>query len=300
MKRLQAAGRNAHCLRRKFDLRYANPHLAKAQTRMKSAFVFLLLLATCVCAPAQSADCEALTRQALELSGFDQYVDRLSGTFVSNEFMQQFRGSRPVEEFIPIFKPILLKEFNPAALRREMHDRVSAHCDAQQMALTVEQLQTPLQAKMLALEAAANTPEGQEQLKKYIEIAKTAPPTEERIEALDAIDSSTGASDFVTDTVMAVMRGMMTGQGAPQDVIAQFESHRREIKLQMQNNVELTMSVTYHGVTRPELLQYARELSAPPLKAFYALVNRTFTQLLEERARAVGQELKNTASPGKS
>jgi len=267
---------------------------------MKSGFIFLLLLITCVCAPAQTADCASLTQQALELSGFNQFIDRLSGTFVSNEFMQQFRGGRSAEDFIPVFKPIVLREFNPATLRREMQERMAARCSAEQMALTVERLQTPLQAKMLALEAAANTPEGQEQLKKYIEIAKTAPPTDDRIEALDAIDASTGASDFVTDTVMAVMRGMMTGQGAPQAVIAQFEAHRREIKLQMQNNVELTMSVTYHGVTRPELLEYARELGAPPLKGFYSLVNHIFTELLEERARAVGQELKSASPQGKS
>ncbi len=263
---------------------------------MKRSLLVLLLLAACAHAQAQTADCGSLTQQALELSGFNQFIDRLSGTFVSDEFMQQFRGQRSAEEFIPIFKPILLRQFNPAFLRREMQERVMASCKPEQMARTVEQLQTPLQARMLALEAAANTPEGQERLQKYINIAKTAPPTDDRMEALDAIDASSGASDFVTDTVMAVTRGMMVGLGAPAEVIRQFETHRKDLKLQMQNNVELTMSVTYHGVTRPELLEYAHELGAEPLKGFYALVNRTFTEILEEHARAVGQELKQSMS----
>jgi hypothetical protein len=257
-------------------------------------WLLLLLLGASFYADAQTADCASLTRQALELSGFDQYVERLAATFVSDDFMQQFRGSQSPEDFIAVFKPILLKEFNPALLRREMHERVTAGCNAEQMALTVEQLQTPFQAKMLALEAATNTPEGQERLQRYIAIAKTAPPTDDRLEALDAIDSSAGMSDFVTDIVMAMTRGMMTGMGAPLELITQFESRRKDLKSQMQNNLELTMSVTYHGVTRPELLQYARELGAPPLKGFYRLVNKTFAGIVEERARAVGQGLKKT------
>jgi hypothetical protein len=263
---------------------------------MKKCLPVLLLLAACACAPAQTADCASLTHQALELSGFNQSIDRLASIFASNEFMQQFRGRESSEEFIAVFRPILLKEFNPALLRREMQERVSARCDAQQMALTVEQLQTPFQAKMLALEAATNTPEGQEKLQKYINIAKTAPPTDDRLEALDAIDASVGASDFVTDTVMAMTRGMMSGLGAPPEMITQFEAHRKDLKTKMQNNIELSMSVTYHGVTRPELLQYARELGAQPLKGFYALVNKTFVAIVEERSRAMGQDLKKATS----
>jgi hypothetical protein len=165
------------------------------------------------------------------------------------------------------------------------------------MAQAVERLQTPLVARMLALEAAGNTPEGQEKLQRYINIAKTVPPTDDRIEALDALDASSGTSDFVTDTAMAVTRGMMVGLGAPPEVISQFEAHRKDLKMQMQNNVELSMSVTYHGVTRPELLQYAREVGAQPLKGFYTLINKTFTELVEERARAMGQDLKKTIPP---
>jgi hypothetical protein len=264
---------------------------------MKKCLLLILLLAACAHAPAQTPDCASLTREALDLSGFNQSIDRTAAIFASSEFMQQFRGRQSAEEFISVFRPILLKEFNPALLRREMHERVAARCDAEQMARTVEQLQTPFQARMLALEAATNTPEGQQQLQKYIDIAKTAPPTDERLEAIDAIDNSLGASDFITDMVMATTRGMMTGLGAPPELIAQFEARRRDVKAQMQNNIELTMSVTYHGVTRPELLQYAREVGAQPLKGFYSLVNKTFAEIVEERARAMGQDLKKTLPP---
>jgi hypothetical protein len=84
---------------------------------------------------------------------------------------------------------------------------------------------------------------------------------------------------------------MMTGLGAPPDVVEQLRSRRNELKAQMQNNIALSMSVTYHGVTRLDLQQYAKELSAPPLKQFYVQLSKTFVEITQERARAIGQNL---------
>jgi|SRR5579862_6303823 len=259
---------------------------------MKLIFAFLLLLSAYTFASAQTTDCAALTHQALELSGFNQSLDPLTKELSSPQFMQGIRGRASAEEFISIFQPIMVKEFNSDLLRKEIQQHVAMHCNVEQMKLTVQQLQTPLVAKMVALEAATNTTEGQEKLKKYIKIASTVPPTDERIEALDAIDNSMGASDFVTDTILAMMSGMMKGVGAPPEIVAQLHEHRKELKAQMQNSVELSMSITYHGVVRPELQQYAKELEAQPLKGFYAQVNKAFVEIVEERSQAMGQELK--------
>jgi hypothetical protein len=259
---------------------------------MKIRFGFLLFLLTCGLASAQTPDCNALTHQALELSGYDQSIDHLSDVLFPDAFLQQIRGRESGEEFLSIFKPIMMKEFDGGRLRKEIQERVAARCNPEQMAQTVEKLKTPFIARMLELEAASNTPEGQQKLQRYINIARTVPPTDDRIEALDALDASAGSSDYATDSIIAVMRGMMTGVGAPPEVVAQLQARRREIKTQMQNAIELGMSVTYHGVTRPELQQYARELASQPLKGFYSQVNRAFVEILEERSRALGQEMK--------
>lgn len=268
---------------------------------MKKRYSIVLFLALAWAGmSAQTADCATLTHQALDLSGFNQSIDHLAALMASDDFMQQFRGRESTDEFITIFKPIMIKRFNPESLRQDMQARVAARCNAAQMEQTVARLQSPVVAKMLALEAATNTPEGQEKLKRYINIAKTVPPTDDRMEALDALDASFGASDFVTDMVMAVTSGMLSGVGAPPDVIAQFQTHRKDLKLQMQNNVELSMSVTYHGVTRPELLQYAREVGAPPLKGFYTLINKAFVEIVGERSLAIGQDLKKVMEARKN
>jgi hypothetical protein len=272
---------------------------------MKQTFVVLCLFLASVAASAQTQDCVTLTHQALELSGFNKSLDPLAAELASPQFMQQMRGNESTEEFARIFTPIMQKDFNVESLRKDIEQRVAAHCDPRQMAQTVERLQTPLVAKMIALEAATDSPEGQEKLKKYIRIATMVPPTDERIEAIDAVDVSMGASDFVTDVVLAMFHGMLTGAGAPAEIVTQIQEHRSDLKAQMQNRVELSMTVTYHGVTRPELQQYAKEMGTQPLKGFNAQVNKLFVEIVEERSRALGQELKKAvaarkASSGKS
>jgi hypothetical protein len=267
---------------------------------MKLSFALCLLFLACSLASAQTSDCGALTRQALDLSGFNQSIDHIADVISSDQFIQQIRGRESADEFIAIFQPIFQKEFDAALLRKELQNRVAARCSAQQMDQTVQRLQTPFVARMLALESAINTAEGQKKLKRYINIAQTVPPTDERMDALDALDASSGASDFAADSTVAVIRGMMNGLGAPAEIVAQVQAHRKEIRAQVQNNVVLSMSVMYHGVTRPELQQYAKELSSEPLKGFNAQVQKVFLEIVEERSRAMGQDLKKAIPAGKS
>ena len=267
---------------------------------MRRTLGLLCVLFLCGLASAQTLDCTALTHQALELSGANQTIDHITDVISSDQFMQQIRGRQSADEFIAIFQPIFLKEFDSGMLRKELQNRVTAHCKAEQMAQTVERLQVPFIERMLALESASNTPEGQKKLKKYITIAQTVPPTDDRMDALDELDASSNSSDFATDTTLAVMRGMMTGLGAPAEIVAQMQAHRKDLKAQLQNTVELSMSVIYHGVTRPELKQYAKELSSEPLKGFYAQVRASFLEIVEERSKAIGQDLKKAIEARKS
>ncbi|HEV7522220.1 MAG TPA: hypothetical protein VGP89_14055 [Candidatus Angelobacter sp.] len=267
---------------------------------MKLSFALFLLFLACSLASAQTSDCGALTRQALDLSGFNQSIDHIADVISSDQFMQQIRGRESADEFIAIFQPIFQKEFDAALLRKELQNRVAARCSAQQMDQTVQRLQIPFVSRMLALESAINTAEGQRKLKRYINIAQTVSPTDERMDALDALDASSGASDFAADSTIAVIRGMMNGLGAPPEIVAQVQAHRKDIKAQVQNNVELSMSVMYHGVTRPELQQYAKELSSEPLKGFNAQVQKVFLEIIEERSKAMGQDLKKAIPARKS
>ena len=259
---------------------------------MRRSFGFLFFLLMCGLASAQTTDCSALTHQALELSGFNQSLDFMAEIMSSDQFIQQVRGRESLEQFAAIYIPIVKKEFNASLLRKEIQSRMVAHCNPEQMTQTVQRLEAPFVARMLTLDTAGNTPEGQEKIKRYIKIAQLNPPTDDRVEALDAVDAGLGSSDLVTDFTLAFITGMMTGAGAPPEIVEQLRSRRKDLKAQMQNNIELSMSVTYHGVTRADLQQYAKELAVPPLKTFYGQLSKAFVEITEERSRAIGQDLK--------
>lgn len=267
---------------------------------MKRSFLLLLLVLSCGFASAQTSDCATLTHQALELSGFNASLDQMAAIMTSDQVMQQVRGRESSEEFAATYIAIVKKEFNGHLLRQEMQSRMAAHCNLQQITETVQRLQTPFVARMLSLEAATSTPEGQQKIQRYIKIAQINPPTDDRMDALEAIDAGSGSSDLVTDFTLAFLSGMMRGAGAPPEIIDQIQSRRNDLKRQMQNNIALSMSVTYHGVTRVDLQQYAKELAAQPLKSFYGQVSKTFVEITEERARAIGQDLKKAAPTPKS
>jgi hypothetical protein len=259
---------------------------------MKQSFALLIFLIASTFASAQTADCTALTHQALELSGVNQSLGEINELLSSDDFLRQIQGGAPSDQFLTMFKPIMEKDFNADLLRTEVQKRMVAHCDPEQMRQAVARMQTPFVVKMLAFEAATNTPEGREKLKRYIRMAQAVPPTDDRMDDLDALDRSTGSSEFAADSVIAIVRGMMAGMGAPADIVNQIQAHRKDLIQQMQNTVEISLSVTYHGVTRPELRQYAKEMSQQPLKGFFAQTRKAMLEVVEEQSKVMGQDLK--------
>ena len=267
---------------------------------MKQSFVVLCLLLASVFASAQTPDCAALTHQALELSGFNDSLSQINELMSSDDFMRQIQGGSSSDEVVARIRPILQKDLNGDTMRKELQAKLVVHCNPEQVKQAVDRLQTPFVARMLALEAASNTPEGKEKLKRYIKIAQTSPPNDDLMDALNAVDQASGSTDFAADMVIAVLHGMMSGVGAPSDMVEQVRQHRKEVKDQMQNAIELSLSATYHGVTRADLQQYAKELSAPALKGFYDQVKKAFLEVTEEHSKAVGEDLKAVLGAGKS
>src|SRR5882724_7530866 len=173
---------------------------------MKHLAVALLLLLSCGFASAQTPECVSLTHQALEVSGFAQSIDEMTQLMSSEEFLHKTLVGREVPpEMMEVFKPLLQKDFNGDVMRKELEGRLAAGCNPEQMSQAIQRMQTPFVSRMIELESATKTPEGQAKLKRYMNIALTAPATDERIAALSALDASAGVSDFATDTSMATI-----------------------------------------------------------------------------------------------
>jgi hypothetical protein len=272
---------------------------------MKKMMVALVLLCAggALMAEAQTRDCAALTRQALEISGVNQYMDQLSSMAQSSPFLAAIAGENATQsEVASILQPILQKHLEAAQLRKEMQERMAARCNAEQMTRTVETMQSPLVSRMLVMETAGNAPDAREKTERYARAIRLAPPPDSRIDAVEAIDASAGVTDHVVDMILAFGRGMMTGTDAHPDEIDQIAQRRKELKSQLHGGVQLSLLSTYRSATVPELLQYAKELRVAPLHTFYGQVNQTVAEIFEEHARDIGRDMKAAviASRGKN
>src|SRR5262249_11006480 len=247
---------------------------------MKASIAAVLLVLLSGATFAQTRDCASLIHQALEISGFNQSLDQASELVNSQGFMDQFAGNvGDASRFATVFRPIVQKHLDSQLMRKDLESRLVAHCNANQMASVIERLQSPLVARMLVLEAAANSPEGREKAQRYARAVSIAPPPDNRVDVIETIDNSARGTDLAVDTVIAITRGMMAGADADPELAGGMEQHRRELRAQMHNAIQISLLSTYRSATVPELSQYAKELSSEPLKSFYSQVNKAFVEM---------------------
>jgi hypothetical protein len=261
---------------------------------MKRIFPLFLVVMAAMFASAQTHDCAAMTQQALELTGVNQDIDVMAQMVVSDDYLQQITAGKDdgAADFAAIFKPIMRKNFDGSAMKKELQRRVVARCKPEQMQHALEELQSPFVAHMLELEASRYTPEGQEKIKRYMRIMEIAPPPDSQVSTVDAFDQKVGVTEFTVEYLLAVTRGILTGAGAPPEAVAQLQEHRKQMKARIQGLVQASILVTYTGVNKADLSRYAQELSSGPLKWYYDTVHQSFLDMLEQRARAIGQDVK--------
>jgi len=260
---------------------------------MKTLVALTILLTLALPAVAQQGDCTALTHRALELSGLNQSILDMTQMLNSEQFMQQVsRGQGGVSDFSTKFKPVMLKDFDGSIMRSQLESRLTAQCDPAKLAAAIAVMKSPLVSRMLALEAEAGTPQGQEKVKRYARAIQVVPPPDDRLDAIAVLDDSAGSSDLAADAVIVVTRGMLAGAGDQSDVAEELARHRKDLKMSLRNALQVSMLCTYKSVSRAEILEYAKELRSGPLKTFYDQAKQAFLGVMEERARAAGADLK--------
>lgn len=233
-----------------------------------------------------------MMRRALEVTDFNQSIDDAVEQLNSESFLQQVSGGSTDATFMKIFLPIMQKHFNAQALKKDLEDRMIAHCNPQLMELTLQHLQSPVVVQMMRLDAEARTPEGKQKLQRYMRAIKVAPPSDTRMSQIQAFDERVGITAFALDGMIATTRGLMTGMGAPEEVLSQLDSGRATYKSQIQSTMLLALSSAYRSVGAADLDAFAKELTSQPLKEFYDQARKTFVGMIEARCTAIGKDFK--------
>ncbi|HEY6967864.1 MAG TPA: hypothetical protein VJA94_01565 [Candidatus Angelobacter sp.] len=254
--------------------------------------LFLVVLASML-AMAQRRDCATMMQQALDLTGVNQDIDAMAQMVVSDDYLREITASKDDgSDFAAIFKPVMRKNFDGPSLKKELLHRVVARCQPERMEQALQELQSPFVAHMLELETSRYTPERQEKIKQYMRIIEIAPPPDSQLSAAEAFDEKVGESEFTVEYLFAIYRGILTGAGAPPDVIKQLQEHRKQMKARIEGLVQASILITYTGVSKADLAKYGQERSSGSLKWYYDTVRQSFLEMLELRARAIGQDVR--------
>ena len=140
----------------------------KGLLEMNRSVALLFVFLACGLAPHKLPIADALTHQALELSGFNQSLDQYGRDHGLRSIHASGAWQGLAGRFAEIYTPIMKKRIQcqpVAAGDAKPHGcTLRSGADAQ----TVQRLQSPLSARMLALDGGTSTPEGQAKIKKYI------------------------------------------------------------------------------------------------------------------------------------
>lgn len=264
---------------------------------MKRFAGLLLIALASISSRAQTPDCTALAQQALEMSGMNREIDAVAQLFSSDDFISQMTADKPNgPDFAAVIKPIMTKTFNGPTLKKDLLRRVVARCRVDQMNQAVQEMQTALIARMLQLEAARYTPEGQEKIKKYMKIIQIAPPPDSQLEQADAFDRKVGVTEQTVDYLFAMTRGILGGAGAPPDLLSRLQERRKQLTAQLSGTTLASILLTYSGVSKPDLERYADKLSSGPMKWYYDTVHKSFLEVVEQRAEEIGHDIKSAVT----
>ena len=243
---------------------------------------------------AQTPDCASLTQQAFEMSGVNQQIDQMAQIFSSEDFLRQLEAnSQDGGKAASIFTSILRKNLDGPSLKKDLMQRFLTRCSTWQISPAIQEMQTDFVARMLKLEADVYTPEGQERIQKYARIMQIAPPPDWQLENADAFDQKAGITEYTVDYLLAVKRGILTGMGAPPDVVAQLKEQRKLLKVQIENGILASIILTYNGVSKADLAKYGNELSTGPLRWYFDTVHKSLVEILLERSTAIGHDIKD-------
>jgi hypothetical protein len=260
---------------------------------MKASLAVVFLFLATGTTLAQTSDCASLTHQALELSGVNRSMGNAAEFVGSDAFLAPFSGpDGKTTEFTSGLKAIVANHLNGDLLRKELEARMTAHCNAEQIARTLQELQTPLVARMLVLEAAASTPEGREKREKYARVMSIAPPSDDRLDAIADLDASSGVTEFNVSSIIVIMRGMTEGAEINSDWANGLDPYRRELTQMLRKPVQIDMLSEYRAASLPDLQQYSKELKSEPLKSFYDDIEKTLLEIVEKQARLIGRDMK--------
>lgn len=247
----------------------------------------------------QPGNCGSMVNEALELSGFIHDIEFQGANANVPEFIQAVIASWHLPpNSSTVVQQALRKGFDPATVKAALGALIGAKCKPEHMQQVIQQLRLPLLAKMTSLENAVKSPQGQNELVQFLKMHPQEMAGLPRLAALQTLDRSLGMADFTAKLNLAVQSGMADGLGirGAKNIKATYVGSWA--KAQIGGSALEVSLYTYRSVDDKDLNDYVHILTSEPIKSFYTTVMESMLVVNEQRAKIVGEEIRNNLPPG--
>jgi len=243
--------------------------------------------------PRSEAEAGPLLAEVLELYGVKAELARLPE-------MLQAQLENEQSDYPPEVYAVLRQAFGEAyraeALYQTVFNHMAARAETGHLQAAREWLRSPLAGRLVQMEVEAGAPEAQEDLQGFVEsFDAVAPEARRRLELIQALDESGGATEVALAVSVAMVRAVVEGvqpllpvdKRMPEPEIER-EIGRLEIEMgmTMRYGVWLGLLYTYQEASDEELMEYLAFLES----AEGGWLQHATGDALIEAVRAAGQD----------
>jgi hypothetical protein len=176
-------------------------------------------------------------------------------------------SSKIPDKAIPSIVRQIGQAFSPDVLKKTIVEEMERELTNQDLVAALNWLDSPIGRKFSKLEKAASTPEAHIEIQEFANQLKDSPPSQERMEVLQKLDSLVKASETSAEILLntQVAFAVTNSWSLPQEnqipldeISAELESIRPQIDALVKSQTLLYFLYTYRNVDISELEEYVK------------------------------------------
>ena len=243
-------------------------------------------------AAAAPASCERLADQLLAKTG---YNDALRGaTQISRMEFQTGLAAIPnlSEAERSQVNAAFARAFDTERLRLSVRSHLVSRCDAPAYKAVLDALASPLALKMRRMEDASGTKAGAQALRDYFDQMREHPPSQERLELIERLQTSRHEMEFLEDLLLVMARETAVGFGQPAPSDTDVRASMQASLPMAKQMILMRELAVYREAADKDLVAYTAMWLSPSFQRFNHILGESFDAALGTGVREAAQAVR--------
>lgn len=184
------------------------------------------------------------------------------------------------------------RAFDPARLRSSVRSHLVARCDVPTYQAVLAELASPLGRRMRRLEDASGMKEGAESLRAYFDRMREHPPSQERVELIERLETSQHEMDFLENLLTVMARETAAGFGTPAPSDTDIRASMQNYLPMMKQMILMRGLGVYRDAPDKDLVGYTAMWLSPSFQRFNRILAGAFDAAFGAGVREAAQAVR--------